>query len=205
MARKLSAKSRPEADKPIDGDASAKKKRGRGAKAPEPAIAAATEEQKREAMDRLIDADKTRVTAKQKFDQATSSYRAIFKETCKITGFDKETMAWYMRSRGMEPHEIDAVVREQARIANFMGMGVGFQSAFDFAAQPAEDDSSDGALKAAQAQGYEAGATSDRPEANPYPDGSERNARWAIGYRQAQAKIAQGMNGKTPTHAEAHA
>ena len=199
MARKLRAGASGQT-KPIEGDAPAKK-RGRPAKAPEPQVSA-SDEQKREAMERLIDADKHRLDAKAKFDQAHSRYRSEFKQTTKITGFTKEAVSWYMRSRNAEPHEIDAEMRDRARIAAFMNMASGFQSTFNFSVNdPAPTNAPTDDLKAANEQGYMAGDT-DRPQANPYPEGSPRCVAWDAGYMQRQVEIAKGMgNGSAEAHA----
>lgn len=203
MAKKLRATSTPEIEDQVEEKPT---KRGRKAKS-EPAPVQATEQQKREAMERLIDAHKAMELAKAEHDKKRSSYRAIFKETKRITGFTDDALSWYMKSRKAEPHELDAEIRERARIAKFMGLPVGFQAAFDFdASEPVETtDDDEGALQAANAQGFEAGMSSDKPEANPYPAGTKRAEQWQRGYESGMKQIAARMGGKTVSLVEAHA
>lgn len=205
MALKLKAGAEPEAqteEKP-------KKKRGRAAQTPEPQVAA-TEEQKREAMDRLIEADKAVDAAKKTYDSKRSSYRAIYKETKKVTGFTDDQLSWYIKNRDAEPHEIDAEMRGRAEIAAFMNMASGFQASFNFFRNdPEPTNAPEDDVRAAEKQGYLAGGA-DRPQDNPYPDGGEkedpRHAAWARGYWRKQNEIAAGLavkggNGIAAAHA----
>jgi len=203
MARKLRPSSATESQSGADTEEPTK--RGRS-KAPEPAVQAATEEQKREAMDRLVEAQKALKASKAEHDKQRGKYRNAFKEAKKITGFTEDALSKYMKVRDADPHEIDAEVREFARVCNFMNLPVGFQSAFSFEAPKSDAalDEDQGALKAAEEQGYRAGSDGDRPVSNPYPKGSERNARWAIGYQRAQVEIGSRMGGGNGAHA-AHA
>jgi hypothetical protein len=170
---------------------------GNGSHAPAPkkrkknepvAMPAVTEEQKREAMDRLLNADKERKAKKAQFDTAHSSYRKAFQEVCKVAGFTKEALSWYMANREKAAHEVDAEMRDIARIAQWNKMDSGFQSSFNFAAltnAPSDD------VAAAREQGRLAG-DSDRPQKNPYPEGDERNAAWQGAYMSRQAEHMKG-------------
>ena len=182
MARKLSAKNG-------NGHAAAPKKKGKRTAVPAVAKPAPTEEQRREAMQRLLDADKERKAKKAQFDSAHGAYRKAFKEACDVTGHTKKAMSWYMENRDRDPHEIDGEMRDIARIAQWNNLASGFQASFSFDAptnQPSDD------VLAAEAQGYEAG-NADRPQENPYPEGSVRAGAWHTGMLRRQQEIAEGM------------
>jgi hypothetical protein len=171
---------------------------GNGSHAPAPkkrkknepvAMPAVTEEQKREAMERLYAADKERKAKKAAFDTAHSGYRKAFQEACKVCGFDKLEMSWHMRNRDKEPHEVDAEMRAIARIAAFTKMATGFQASFSFATEPTNQPSDD--IAAATEQGRMAG-DSDRPVENPYPEGSPRHEAWQTAYIARQGEHMEG-------------
>jgi hypothetical protein len=171
---------------------------GNGSHAPAPkkrkknepvAMPAVTEEQKQAALERLHDAAKARKDAKAKFDSVHGSYRKAFDEFVKLSGHSKKAVSWYMVRREQEPHEVDAEMRDIARIASWTKMASGFQAAFNFDAltnAPVDD------IEAAKDQGRKA-ARSPKPEQNPYPDDDPRNVAWQGAYLAEQAQAVEGM------------
>jgi hypothetical protein len=190
MARKLSKANGAGHDAP-------KPKKERKKREPV-AMPAVTEEQKREAMDRLYSAAKARKEKKAAFDSAHGTYRKAFDEACKLTGHTKKTMSWHMENRDREPHEIDAEMRDIARIAQWTNMASGFQASFSFGDAPTNQPSDD--IAAAREQGRLAG-DSDRPQENPYPEDDPRNAAWQGAYLGRQAEHMGASNGSAEAHA----
>jgi hypothetical protein len=175
------------------------KSNGNGSHAPAPkkrkknepvAMPAVTEEQKRAALERLYDAAKERKAKKAAFDSAHGSYRKAFDEVVKVTGHTKKTVSWHMENRDREPHEVDAEMRDIARIAQWTNMASGFQASFTFATtEPTNQPSDD--IAAATEQGRMAG-DSDRPVENPYPEGSPRHEAWQTAYIARQGEHMEG-------------
>jgi hypothetical protein len=173
------------------------KSNGNGSHAPAPkkrkknepvAMPAVTEEQKQAALERLHDAAKARKDAKAKFDSVHGSYRKAFDEFAKLSGHSKKAVSWYMVRREQEPHEVDAEMRDIARIASWTKMASGFQAAFNFDAltnAPVDD------IEAAREQGRLAG-DADRPQDNPYPPGDERHGAWQGAYLTRQREHLEG-------------
>lgn len=177
----------------------------------------ASDAQKREAMDRLVEAAKKRDLKKKDFDAAASSYRALVREACKITGYSKEAVSWYMESRNRDVAEIDAETRERNRIAQFMNLPIGsqlgmFADGKSVASQtPTERDATKDkdpqVLAACEAQGMQASLDGASFNSCEFPLNSKRRERWQKGWELGQKQRAEeiGKAGKAPTHEAAHA
>lgn len=176
-----------------------------------------TDEQKMEAMQRLVEADKEQADANRKKNSKTSKYRALFKEAMKTTGFSEDQLSWYMKNRERPPEEIDAETRGRNAIAKYMQMAIGGQLGLDVNGQSVASqgeteidrrkDNDVQILAAAEAQGFEAGKAAANFDSNPYPAGSKRAAKWGRGWKDGQKENMGGIKKpKEPTHNEpAHA
>lgn len=200
--------------KPVEGDA--------------PAVVAAasvvTVEEKRAAMERLVDAHNATKGAEKDVRSQKGKYRAAFKEAMKLTGFTDRGLSNFMKDLGREPTDIDAETRETNAVHEFMGTPIGGQLGLlkdgtSIAASTEKEalrDKDVQILVAVEAQGFQAGTDAAPYDSCPFQEGSNRRKRWQKGYQEAQTKRAAAMGGDkadtppppapAPTHAEpAHA
>ncbi len=210
MARRKGPNASPSAPK-------ARGKKGEGTDASPivvPAAQVASAEMMREAMDRLIEADKAAKAAKKPSNSKTSGYRSIFKEAVKTTGFSNDAVSWFIENRERSPEDIDAETRDRNRVAKFMNMPIGGQlglledgsSVADMTERDRMKDSDPQILAACEAQGMEAGEGATNFNTNPYPEGSKRAGKWGKGWLVGNAKNApDAAVTKQPTHESAHA